>query len=402
MHRILTAGVLLLATLGMRAQQSAPEIVQSILLHNTTLKADADAVLASQAENRTGLTLADPEVEFSYFWGSPHAIGNRQDLSVTQHFDYATVFGLKRRLAQNRNEVLVLEQQLRRIQLVGQARQCLVQLTYLNQQQAELGKRIAVAQSLVDKYQKALQQGDATRLERDKAQLALINLQAQSDELAIEQNKTTNQLRAMNGGNPIAYSATDYDAIFGLGSTGSQQGALAQTTPASEAATTTSQATSQWLDAQGKTIEQEIKNAQAASLPELTFGYASELTAGEKFRGVTVGLSIPLWSNRGGVRSTRAKQEAHRSQAQDVRFQLEQQCQALKDDMDSHRKLADRLRQTIAQNTTLEWLKRALDLGELSLLDYLQEANLLYDLQDKALQAEWDYQQSFNAWLLVK
>ena len=368
-------------------QPSANAILQSILLNNTTLKADADAVLASQAENRTGLTLADPEVEFSYFWGSPHAIGNRQDLSITQHFDYATVFGLKRRLAQSHNEVLALEQQLRRIRLVGEARQCLVQLTYLNQQQQQLGERMAVAQSLVEKYQKALQQGDATRLEHDKAQLALLNLQAESDELAIEQRKARGQLQAMNGGNPIAYSATDYEAIFDA---------------ENDSATSTSQATTQWLDAQGKAIKQEIKNAQAASLPELTFGYASELTAGEKFRGLTIGLSLPLWSNRAGVRSTRARQEAHRSEAEEVRFQFEQQRLALKDDMESHRKLADRLKQTIAQNTTHALLKRALDLGEISLLDYLQEASLLYDLQDKALQAERDYQQARCAWQLVK
>ena len=363
------------------AQQSAEDIVQSILLNNTTLKAEADATAASQAENLTGLTLADPEVEFNFFWGSPHDIGNRHDLNITQRFDYATLFGMKRRLARDRNEVLNLEQQMRRLTLEGEARQSLVELTYLNLRQAQQDERIATAQSLVQKYQQAVKQGDATRLERDKAQLALTTLLAERDELAIEQRKLLARLRMMNGGKAVAYTATAYDSLH---------------------AGNTRQATMELLDAQERATDQEVRNSQTANLPELTLGYVSEITAGEKFRGLTLGLSIPLWSNRAGVRSTRARQEAQRSQAQDVRLQFEQQCQSLKEDMESHRQLADRLRQTLAQSTTLSLLKRALDLGELSLLDYLQEASLLYDLQDKALQAEHDYQQARCAWLLVK
>ena len=357
-------------------------IVQSILQHNTALKAEADETRAQQLDNLTGLTLADPEVEFSYYWGSPHDIGNRTDLSVTQHFDYATLFGLKRKLARNQNEVLGLQMQLRRLAIENEARQLLNDLATLNRRATMQHERIATAQSLCDKYQKAMQQGEATRLERDKAQLALLTYQDELDELNTQRQKVTNQLKAMNGGHDLVL-LTNHDAT-------PQPLALRQMSK--EGQTDCEGAIlSSLLTAQSRALEQETRNARAASLPELTVGYASELTAGEKFRGVTVGLSVPLWSNRGNVRRARAHEEAQRSQAEDAQLQLALQRQALQEEMENHQARLDRLNRALQTQTTQATLQRALELGEISLLEYLQEASLLYDLQDKALQAEHDY-----------
>ena len=402
--RLFALILILAGTTQALAQHPAEAIVQSILLNNTTLKADAEATRASQAENLTGLTLADPEVEVSYYWGSPHAIGNRTDISASQRFDYATLFGLKKKLAKSRNEVLDLEHELRWLTLEGEVRQLLVDLTYLNQQQAQLAERIQAAKSLHDKYQKAVQQGDASRFERDKSQLALLSLQAERDELAIAQQQILSQLTTYNAGQPITYTATDYYPA-GVASSSIFQAPSSPTTAAASTATVpgdvVTTATRKLLDAQAKTFEEETRTARSASLPELTAGYASELLAGEKFRGVTIGLSLPLWSNRNAVRAAKARQTAHQSQAEDALLQLQQQRHTLRQSMEAHRTLADQLNQTIKESTTLPLLRRALELGELSLLDYLQESSLLYDLQDKALQAEHEYQQARNAWLLL-
>ena len=371
-------------------------IVQSILLHNTTLKAEADEMRAQQLDNLTGLTLADPEVEFNYFWGSPHDIGNRTDLSVTQHFDYATLFGLKRKLAHNQNEVLNLQLQLRRLAIENEARQLLLDFSTLECRITLQHERIATAQQLANKYKKAMEQGETTRLERDKAQLALLAQQDELDELNTQRQKVMNQLKAMNGGNDIVQLA-NHDAHPQPLAYQQKTKDAQEATPQKNTLETIPQEGGQeailssLLSAQSRALEQETRNARAAALPELTVGYVSELTASEKFRGMTIGLSVPLWSNRGNVRRARAHEEAQRSLAEDAQLQLALQRQTLQEEMESHRARHERLCQALKAQTTQATLQRALQLGEISLLEYLQESSLLYDLQDKALQAEHDY-----------
>jgi len=79
-----------------------------IVAHNPATLAARSLSAAEQKENMTGLTLADPEVEFSYQWGNPAAVPDKKTLDISQSFDFATLSGGKRRVAEARNEVSAL------------------------------------------------------------------------------------------------------------------------------------------------------------------------------------------------------------------------------------------------------------------------------------------------------
>jgi len=82
-------------TVNAAAQTSIEEVLHEVEQNNTTLVALKQRVNAETIGNKTDLSLPNPEVEFNYLFGSPSSIGNRTDISVTQGFDFPTVYGRK-------------------------------------------------------------------------------------------------------------------------------------------------------------------------------------------------------------------------------------------------------------------------------------------------------------------
>ena len=56
---------------------------------------------------------------------------------------------------------------------------------------------------------------------------------------------------------------------------------------------------------------------------------------------------------------------------------------------------ADKYRQSLATVNNTDLLKKALDAGEISLLDYILEMGLYYNTVNQMLEAERDYQKAF-------
>ena len=83
MKRIICVLVAAGAVLAASAQDIYKNVLQSVEEGSTTLRALHEQALARKAENHTGLTPADPEVEFGYLWAHPSAGGNRKDVAFS-------------------------------------------------------------------------------------------------------------------------------------------------------------------------------------------------------------------------------------------------------------------------------------------------------------------------------
>ena len=126
------------------------------------------------------------------------------------------------------------------------------------------------------------------------------------------------------------------------------------------------------------------------SLPGFSAGYMSEKVAGEQFRGLTMGISIPLWENRNMVKYARALTAASESIETDARLEyyngmktLHAKVTQLQSSMESYRKELE------AYNSSSLLLK-ALDKGEISLAEYILELSIYYESSDKLLGMERD------------
>ena len=103
MKTILISIIVFFASISLYAQNSVVTVLKAVEENNTTLKALKETTKAQKLENKTGIYLSNPEVEFNYLWGNPSAIGNRTDFSISQTFDIPTITGMKSKIADEGN-----------------------------------------------------------------------------------------------------------------------------------------------------------------------------------------------------------------------------------------------------------------------------------------------------------
>lgn len=363
------------------AQQTIDAVLQQIERNNTTLEALRKQTEADKLQNKTGITLPDPEVSFDYLWGDPSSIGNRKDFGVTQSFDIATIAGSRRRVADAQNGLLDVEYRAGRMAVLLEAKQTCIQLVYYNALKAELEQRLAHAQAVADFYDRQLADGNANRLEVNKARLSLSAAQGELRRNEVERTNLLAELQRLNGGEPIVFEQAAY-----------AQPVLPQDFEAwyDEAA-----AANPVLAYARQNVElkrREMKLGKLTGLPQISAGYMSELVPESNFRGITLGLSVPLWSNRNRVKQAKAAVVAAKLQQKDATVQFYERLRNQYGRTLGLQRTAGEYRKALSELDNTQLLRKALDAGEISLLDYIVELGLYYTTVDEALAAERDYE----------
>lgn len=358
------------------AQVSVDEILRLVEQNNTTLKAASDKTETAKQEVMMETSLEDPEIGFDYLWGKPGMIGKRKDINVNQTFDLATVFGYRKRLAKSQKELLELELQQKQLETRLEAMDLLVQITYYNQALAIYEERLQQEKQLAASYEKRLAAGDANKLEANRARLSLVEIESETEKVKMERDLLMLQLQTLCGGTEIIYNNTDYNAIniaSGMSLKALQEAQNSQ---------------------QERVAENDLKTARAQSMPSITAGYMAELTDDEKWNGVTIGVSIPLWSNRHKMKRARLSLQSARSEAADASYKLEQFAASQRLRTERYHDIAQKMQQKLANASSTTLLRKALEEGEISLVEYTIESSDLFDLRVKTLEAERDFQQA--------
>lgn len=358
------------------AQNTVEEILSLVEQNNTALRAASDRTEVAKEEAMIETSLEDPSFGFDYLWGKPGMIGKRKDVNVNQTFDLATVFGYRKRLAKSRKEQLDLELHQQRVETRLEAIDLLVQLTYCNQALEIYNDRLMQEQQLAKSYEKRLAAGDANKLEANRARLSLADVEAEAAKFKTERDILLLQLQTLCGGVEVNYSGTDYLAF-------NTDDAMSL------------RAVQEAQNAQHQLVaENDLRATKAQSMPSITAGYMAELTDDEKWRGVTLGVSIPLWNNRHNVKRAKLQVQSARSEAEDAAYQLEQITAAQRLRTERYSEIAQKMQQKLANASSTALLRKALDEGEISLVEYTIEVSDYFDLRIKALEAERDYQQA--------
>lgn len=374
--RFLLLYIFCVLPLTLFAQVSVDEILCLVEQNNTTLKAASDKTEAAKQEVMMETSLEDPEIGFDYLWGKPGMIGKRKDINVNQTFDLATVFGYRKRLAKSQKELLELELQQKQLETRLEAMDLLVQITYYNQALAIYEERLQQEKQLAASYEKRLAAGDANKLEANRARLSLVEIESETEKVKMERDLLMLQLQTLCGGTEIMYNNTDYNAIniaSGMSLKALQEAQNSQ---------------------HERVAENDLKTARAQSMPSITAGYMAELTDDEKWNGVTIGVSIPLWSNRHNMKRARLSLQSARSEAADASYKLEQFAASQRLRTERYHDIAQKMQQKLANASSTTLLRKALDEGEISLVEYTIESSDLFDLRVKTLEAERDFQQA--------
>jgi hypothetical protein len=377
MNKVPLTTILLVLSINTFAQVAVDSVLATIERNNTTLLSYRKSVDAEKIGNKTGLAPQNPEVEFNYLWGNPSAIGNRTDFSVKQSFDFPTAYSYKNQIANLKNEQAELEYKKQRNELLYQTRVICVKLTYYNALKVELDTRKTNAQQVADAYKTKYNTGDVGILDYNKAQVNLLNILKEQENIKIERNTLLLELITLNGGNSINFS----DSIF-----------TNQTIPVDfEQWFIQSEANNpllQWINQEITISEKEAKLNTAMSLPKLSGGYMSEKVAGEQFQGVTVGITLPLWENKNTVKYAKAKTIALQSIETDAKLQFYNSMKATHTKVIALQKNVSDYRSKLELYSNSALLEKAFNKGEISLTEYMYELSLYYESFYKLLEME--------------
>lgn len=384
MRHIIISVFTLLVSLSLHAQQDINAVLASIEENNTTLQASRKTMEARKIANRTGIYLSNPEVEFGYLWGDPATIGKRTDFSVTQSFDLATLTGRKSSVANEQNVLAEWEYKMERMNILLEAKRYCIDLIYYNALLQELDLRLQHAETIAAGYEERLKRGDVSLLEYNKARLNLSSAQGEISRVEVERSSLLEQLKRLNGGEAISVESAEFEPLLLPPRFDDWYLSAEEQSPALA-----------YIRQQVAIEKQQVALSQAMNLPTLTAGYLSEKVVGETYQGFTVGVSIPLWENKNQVRQARAAVKAAESRVEDGKQQFYSGLQLLYNRTAGLKTAAENYRQSLEMANSSELLKKALDAGEISLLEYVLEMGLYYDTVNRALEAEREYQLAY-------
>ncbi|MCH7658127.1 MAG: TolC family protein [Bacteroidetes bacterium] len=378
----LTFIALMLIAASIKAQNSIDNVLSEIAENNKSIIANQQYWEAKKLQYSTGLTPYNPSVEYDYIIGTPAGAGNQTEFYILQSFDFPTTYIKKKQVADRQISQTVFQLTAYRQDILLKAKQYCIELIYFNKRQVELKKRLQNAEKLYNDYQKKLDKGDASSLDVNKAKLQLLILQNDLRLSTSQINQHNQKLTELNGGIFIAFN----DTIYPLSPIISDFQTLESTIEANDPVLKSFQ--------QQKEINiKQVQLSKALALPKMETGYHSLSTFGQKFRGVYFGITIPLWENKNTIKFQKAEVLFSELQVEKHRNQRYHEIQQLFEKYENLNIALEEYQQLLSAINNMELLEKALELGEISSIQFFMEISYFYNSYDKYLQLEKEYHQ---------
>lgn len=374
-------------------------VLDSIEANNTTLIALRTEADAHKLQNRTDITLSDPEVGLKRMWEGAEEDGKLTEFTVSQRIDLATVTGQRSRVARQQNMLIDETYRMARMEILLEAQLVCIDIAYYAALASELDRRLEHARQVLQAEKTRFENGDTDILSYNNVLLSFSALEAERARVTMERNVLISHLTALNGGHEFTHvmvcdrqafdqSASivrmDFDTWYTEASMRLPQLARANQLRAVRSS--------------------ELSLAKTMHIPSLLATYINERhTIGSRSQGITVGVSIPLWANKNRVRSARTALEAAEAQQRDTELQLRSELEQEFMRVKGLHHTATLYQRALSEANNSELLQHAMDEGFISVLEYLQGIELYYDYLDRSLNAERDYQRAvaeLEAWKL--
>ena len=380
-YKLYILGWMLLGTLTTRAQNSIDQVLKSIETNNKSLQANTKMTDAQKLEAQTGKFLANPSVEWEQMWGNRNNPGSEYTLTVKQSLDFPTTYSNKNKLANLKANTIGFQSAAYRQQLLLNAKQTCIEIIYLRKQKSLLDERLANAETMFALYKKRFESGDANQLELNKIQLELLNAQNQSRLNKASLTAAEEQLRNFNGGNPITFDATDYPTGEELINFDQLQAAFMEADPNLKS-----------LTGDQEIANREVKLSRSLTLPKFDVGYKRNAAKDHvASNGFMVGVSIPLFENKNTVKKAKAQAEFATASLEDNRLNLKTNLQQLYQQAEALQISRADYAKVLEQQGNIELLDKALNAGQLSVIDYFTELSTIYDSHQSYLDVEKEY-----------
>lgn len=369
---------LIIAMPSLADAQDFSSILKSIEANSARLESARIKDKAEKLDSKDLYTLEDPEVGFDYLFGA-EGIGHRIGFEVSQGFDFPTVISQKRKMAKEMQRVSELKYLSERQQLLLNARKLCIQVVYCNAIMDHLDEDLEETTAMSKAYETLFDKGEATAIDRNKAHQAFLFFKTEYDEFLAMKENLLNELKCLNGGNAVEISDTAF--VFSPLSN-DFDGWLAQNIGLHPEL--------QLAEGELNAEKQSLKVAKGSRIPGFKIGYTGEFTREEKYQGPTIGLSLPLWGSGRKVKVAKLHVEAAEKSLEDTRLHLTTQLRGVYREALQLQDTYLRYRKHLTECDNSELLKKSLDSGQITLLQYLQERQFVHEMHEKILIAERD------------
>ena len=377
--------IIIAATLAMANAANAitiEDVIANVKQNNKELKYTTAQIDAQASEIKTNNNLSNPVVEGGYLFGKGPA-ENKWEVGVSQEFEWPGLYSSRGAANKARVEAMKLGYSVKQLQLLTEAYGVCLDIISLNRQ-IEYEKNIqSNIDALYEKNMKAFEHGEVSVIDINKLKVERIGLQQKIDDCVLRRDALVKQLEGYSANMPLAgvESLNEYPAQQLV----SLDEYLAE---AKESAPEVMQ-----YRADMAADEKDVKVAKMQGLPKFSLGYKHANEEGNSFNGATVGVSLPIFENRG-------KKKAAKAKAISSQLAYDNAVLALTNEVTTNYNKATTLGKQLAGYSealdgvnNVEILNKALAGGQISLLTYLQEVRYFVEARAVMLEMESEYNQ---------
>ena len=231
-------------------------------------------------------------------------------------------------------------------------------------------RRCQAAIRIADLYQRRYAAGDCSILDYNRAQMNLADVQNRAAEINLQGDHAVHDLQRLVGGESYLFYQSEYEEVKVETSFESWYEQLEMQNPSLRL-----------LDNQVEAARYQRQLSRAQWLPEMSVGYASENVVGQSFRGVKVGLSLPIWSQQRAVKASRLAEAAATEELSSQRTEWFSRLQCMFHRHEALIRNVGNLREAFQRCNSIDLLDKALEAGEISLEQYLLEADYYYNIE---------------------
>lgn len=352
------------------AQPHYAQVLKDVEANNPVLLAARKRAEAQQTAAHVGALLPNPEVEAAYYWGDPSSVGIRWDLGISQSFEMPSVMVRRARLRNLQEQAAGLDYQVVRNATLLEAQLTCADIIYYRALGMIYSRRCQAAIRIADLYQRRYAAGDCSILDYNRAQMNLADVQNRAAEINLQGDHAVHDLQRLVGGESYLFYQSEYEEVRVETSFESWYEQLEMQNPSLRL-----------LDNQVEAARYQRQLSRAQWLPEVSVGYASENVVGQSFRGVKVGLSLPIWSQQRAVKASRLAEAAATEELSSQRTEWFSRLQCMFHRHEALIRNVGNLREAFQRCNSIDLLDKALDAGEISLEQYLLEADYYYNIE---------------------
>lgn len=340
------------------------------------------ALIAEQSSLKAEVAPADPEVEFEYLWPSSAGELNRWSVGASQEIPDFRKMRAAGRVVKAIDNQKYLERQALSKEVRYDAEQRLIRLIGAKRDLEMLRRIHDNFDSLTVTYNRAWEKGEVTILDLNKIKIEHARASSANSQAEGEVAALMSEIISLSNGTITKEelaSLSDYPAFVTLPET-TDVDAVVESSVQYKA-----------LEEQLNVADAKVDFASKSRFPQLTLGYVHAYEDGNHFNGVSAGLTLPVFSRSSEKSAAMAERL---SVGQTNHRRLAEMVAGVKADMARAAVLREQLSMlapAVENTNNFRLLKLALEGGEISLLDYLQEVSYFVEAAREYNAARLDY-----------